>query len=140
MLVVDDSLSILADMREILCPQVTTGSASVEVLEADLRGGPAVPSRTVVVFVFDSARHRTSTTLLGGDVLVARPSPILEVEGRREDKLNGLDDTKRIGGPVGKGCDRRQVSLPLLNIARIQLEPRPHLVVIEARAVRCKGV
>ena len=95
-LVIDDNVAIHADVRKILCPQVTNAAAAIDALEAELLGGPAAPSkgRPMPNFVVDSAHQgREGLGLVLKAISEGRPYAMAFVDVRMPPGWDGVETT-----------------------------------------------
>src|SRR4051812_7929556 len=94
-IVIDDNVAIHADIRKILCPQVTAAAAAVDALEAELLGEPkgARPKPTVE-FELDSAHQgREGLALVQKAVAEGRPHAMAFVDVRMPPGWDGVETT-----------------------------------------------
>ena len=95
-LVIDDNPAIHADVRKILCPQVSEAAASLDALEAELLGEAPAPARPTASFAVDSAHQKQG---LGSALLkdaLLRTIAAAQIAGIRAVLLHAMsDDAKR---------------------------------------------
>lgn len=93
-LVIDDNPAIHADVRKILCPQISATAASLDALEAELLGESAAPVRAMTDFVVDSAHQgREGLQLLRKAVEAGRPYAMAFVDVRMPPGWDGVETT-----------------------------------------------
>ncbi len=95
-IVIDDNVAIHADIRKILCPQVTAAAAAVDALEAELLGEPATtpPSHAAETFELDSAHQgREGLALVQQAIAAGRPHAMAFVDVRMPPGWDGVETT-----------------------------------------------
>jgi signal transduction histidine kinase len=93
-LVIDDNPAIHADVRKILCPQVSEAAASIDALEAELLGKASTPERPVAAFAVDSAHQgREGLDLVKRAVISDRPYAMAFVDVRMPPGWDGVETT-----------------------------------------------
>src|SRR5262245_43649032 len=93
-LVIDDNPAIHADVRKILCPQVSEAAASVDALEAELLGTSSTPARPTANFVVDSAHQgREGLALVQKAMAENRPYAMAFVDVRMPPGWDGVETT-----------------------------------------------
>jgi two-component system, sensor histidine kinase and response regulator len=91
-LVVDDNPAIHADVRKILCPQISETAATLDALEAELLGAPTTPSRPSHSFIVDSAHQgREALELVKKAVAQGRPYAMAFVDVRMPPGWDGVE-------------------------------------------------
>src|SRR5579862_3424786 len=96
-LVVDDNPAIHADVRKILCPQVSEAAAAVAALEAQLLGAPAPVGPAVRRFEVDSAfQGREALEMVRKAVAEGRPYAMAFVDVRMPPGWDGVETTQEL--------------------------------------------
>jgi two-component system, sensor histidine kinase and response regulator len=93
-LVIDDNHAIHADVRKILCPQVTDASVSLRALEAALLGSAPEPARAAANFAVDSAyQGREGLALVEKALAAGQPYAMAFVDVRMPPGWDGIETT-----------------------------------------------
>jgi signal transduction histidine kinase/response regulator of citrate/malate metabolism len=94
-LVIDDNPSIHADVRKILCPQISEAAASVNALEAELLGTTSsTPARPVAHFAVESAHQgREGLELVKRALAAGLPYAMAFVDVRMPPGWDGVETT-----------------------------------------------
>jgi two-component system, sensor histidine kinase and response regulator len=93
-LIVDDTPAIHADIRKILCPEVSEGASLLADLESELFGEPAAPSQTVPRFSVDSAyQGKEGCALVEQAVAAGQPYAMAIVDMRMPPGWDGAETT-----------------------------------------------
>jgi signal transduction histidine kinase/PleD family two-component response regulator len=95
-LVIDDNHAIHADVRKILCPQISEASVSLDALENALLGNstPAAPAVSSVQFVVDSAyQGRDGLSLVQKAAAEGHPYAMAFVDVRMPPGWDGVETT-----------------------------------------------
>ncbi len=93
-LVIDDNPAIHADVRKILCPQVSAAAASLDALEAELLGTSPAPVRSFTAFAVDSAHQgREGLQLVRKAVAAGQPYAMAFVDVRMPPGWDGVETT-----------------------------------------------
>ena len=93
-LVIDDNPAIHADVRKILCPQVSDTAVSLDALENELLGGDAPPARQKANFVVDDAHQgREGLELVKKAIAAGQPYAMAFVDVRMPPGWDGVETT-----------------------------------------------
>jgi two-component system, sensor histidine kinase and response regulator len=93
-LVIDDNHAIHADVRKILCPQVTDASVSLRALESALLGNPPEPLVATAHFAVDSAyQGREGLALVEKALAAGQPYAMAFVDVRMPPGWDGIETT-----------------------------------------------
>ena len=93
-LVIDDNPAIHADVRKILCPQVSEAAASVDALEAELLGDQGSTPRPTAAFVVDDAHQgREGLELVKKAIAAGKPYAMAFVDMRMPPGWDGVETT-----------------------------------------------
>ena len=94
-LVIDDNPAIHADVRKILCPQISAATASLDALEAELLGEPTAPKPgPTVSFMVESAHQgREGLTLVQKALAAGQPYAMAFVDVRMPPGWDGVETT-----------------------------------------------
>ncbi|HEY3754677.1 MAG TPA: response regulator [Opitutaceae bacterium] len=96
-LVVDDNPAIHADIRKILCPNVSAAAASVAALEAELLGDSPAPARPSISFEVDSAHQgQEGLAMVQKAVAEGRPYAMAFVDVRMPPGWDGVETTQHL--------------------------------------------
>ncbi|HZZ59482.1 MAG TPA: response regulator [Opitutaceae bacterium] len=96
-LVVDDNPAIHADIRKILCPNVSVAAASVAALEAELLGEATDRSRPAIAFEVDSAHQgQEGLALVEKAVAAGNPYAMAFVDVRMPPGWDGVETTQHL--------------------------------------------
>src|ERR1043165_1383984 len=91
-LVIDDNPAIHADVRKILCPQISDTAATLDVLEAELLGSGPASGRAKASFEVDSAHQgREGLELVQKAVAAGRPYAMAFVDVRMPPGWDGVE-------------------------------------------------
>ena len=91
---IDDNHAIHADVRKILCPQVSDASVSLRALEAALLGNAPEPAVAVAHFAVDSAyQGREGLALVEKAVAAGQPYAMAFVDVRMPPGWDGIETT-----------------------------------------------
>jgi CheY-like chemotaxis protein len=93
-LVIDDNHAIHADVRKILCPQVTDASISLRALETALLGNAPEPAAATANFAVDSAyQGREGLALVEKALAAGQPYAMAFVDVRMPPGWDGIETT-----------------------------------------------
>ncbi len=93
-LVIDDNHAIHADVRKILCPQVSDASVSLRALEAALLGNAPEPAAAAAHFAVDSAyQGREGLALVEKAIAAGQPYAMAFVDVRMPPGWDGIETT-----------------------------------------------
>jgi signal transduction histidine kinase/PleD family two-component response regulator len=94
-LIVDDNQAIHADIRKILCPEVSKGAVELDALEAELLGTSApAATRPAIQFNLDSAyQGREGLVLVQKSITENRPYALAFVDVRMPPGWDGVETT-----------------------------------------------
>ena len=93
-LVIDDNHAIHADVRKILCPQVTDASVSLRALESALLGNAPEPAVAAAHFAVDSAyQGREGLGLVEKAIAAGQPYAMAFVDVRMPPGWDGIETT-----------------------------------------------
>jgi len=93
-LVIDDNHAIHADVRKILCPQVTNASVSLRALESALLGHAPEPAVEAAHFAVDSAyQGREGLALVETALVAGQPYAMAFVDVRMPPGWDGIETT-----------------------------------------------
>src|SRR5688572_30326226 len=94
-LVIDDNPAIHADVRKILCPQVSDSTASLDLLEAELLGGddPAPVRKRATFSIDDAHQGREALELMKKSIAAGLPYAMAFVDVRMPPGWDGVETT-----------------------------------------------
>ena len=94
-LVIDDNPAIHADVRKILCPQVSETAASLDALEAELLGGdnPAPVRKRATFSIDDANQGREALELMKKSIAAGLPYAMAFVDVRMPPGWDGVETT-----------------------------------------------
>jgi two-component system, sensor histidine kinase and response regulator len=93
-IVIDDNPAIHADVRKILCPQVSDTAASLDALEAELLGGAPAPAHRIASFTVDDAHQgREGFEMVKKAVAAGLPYAMAFVDVRMPPGWDGVETT-----------------------------------------------
>ncbi|MDP9169242.1 MAG: response regulator, partial [Acidobacteriota bacterium] len=96
-LVIDDNPAIHADIRKILCPNVSAAAASVAALEAELLGTAPVAAHPQISFEVESAHQgQEGLRLVEKAVAAGTPYAMAFVDVRMPPGWDGVETTQRL--------------------------------------------
>src|SRR5947209_7387852 len=92
-LVIDDNPAIHADVRKILCPQVSAAALSIDVLEAELLGSTSAPRPQTAFAVDDAHQGREGLEMVKKAATERRPYAMAFVDVRMPPGWDGIETT-----------------------------------------------